>query len=224
MKFTSIKLITVKGVCDYINKMRDLAAQLRTLEVEMSEYFLVHFTLNTLPPQFGPFKISYNTYKDKWFIDELLTMCDQKEARLILEMEESALTITQGKKTIQAKQKGKAKMQPQDDIKKESKCFFCKKKGHLKKDCIKFKSWLEKKSKPISLVCFESTMVDFSYNTRWIDAGSTIHISNSLQGLRDLRKPMGFERHIYPGNKMESHVEAIGTCKVVLRSGFVLIL
>ncbi|KAH1122561.1 hypothetical protein J1N35_005721 [Gossypium stocksii] len=109
MKFTSIKLITVKGVCDYINKMRDFAARLRALEVEMFESFLVHFTLNSLPPQFGPFKISYNTYKDKWSIDELLTICDQEEARLILEIGDSA-TITQGKKTIQAKQKGKAKM------------------------------------------------------------------------------------------------------------------
>ncbi|KAL4310044.1 hypothetical protein GQ457_01G035740 [Hibiscus cannabinus] len=188
MKFTSLKLTTVKGVRDHINKMRDLAARLKALEVEMSDSFLVHYILNTLPPQYGPFKISYNTHKDKWSIDELLTMCDQEEGRLILEMGESALTVTQGKRPVQAKQRGKAKMQPQADIKKEFTCFFCKKKGHLKKDCVKYKGWLERK------------------------------------GLKNLREPVGAERHIYSGNKMQSHVEAIGTCELVLSSGFVLIL
>ncbi|KAL4340139.1 hypothetical protein GQ457_08G024220 [Hibiscus cannabinus] len=216
MKFTSLKLTTVKGVRDHINKMQDLAARLKALEVEMSDSFLVHYILNTLPPQYGPFKISYNTHKDKWSIDELLTMCDQQEGRLILEMRESALTFTQGKRPVQAKQRGKAKMQPQADIKKEFTCFFCKKKGHLKKDCVKYKGWLEKKDKSISLVCFESNMVDVNYNTWWIDSGSTIHVSNSLQGLKNLREPVGAERHIYSGNKMQSHVEAIGTCELVL--------
>ncbi|KAL4295771.1 hypothetical protein GQ457_12G011150 [Hibiscus cannabinus] len=145
MKFTSLKLTTVKGVCDHINKMRDLAARLKAIEVEMSDSFLVHYILNTLPPQYGPFKISYNMHKDKWSIDELLTMCDQEEGMLILEMRESALTVTQGKRPVQAKQRGKAKMQPQADIKKEFTCFLCKKKGHLKKDCVKYKGWLEKK-------------------------------------------------------------------------------
>ncbi|KAL4325263.1 hypothetical protein GQ457_11G002710 [Hibiscus cannabinus] len=216
MKFTSLKLTTVKGVRDHTNKMRDLAARLKALEVEMSDSFLVHYILNTLPSQYGPFKISYNTYKDKWSIDELLTMCDQEEGRLKLEMGESALTVTQGKRSVQAKQKGKAKMQPQADIKKEFTCFFCKKNGRLKKDCVKYKGWLEKKGKSISLVCFEPNMVDVNYNTWWIDSGSTIHVSNSLQGLKNLREPVGAERHIYSGNKMQSHVEAIGTCELVL--------
>ncbi|TYH35306.1 hypothetical protein ES332_D13G184000v1 [Gossypium tomentosum] len=83
MKFTSMKLITVKGVCDHINKMRDLVTRLRAFEVEMFESFL-----------YRPFKISYNTHKDKWFIDELLTIFDQEKTRVILEMGDSALTVT----------------------------------------------------------------------------------------------------------------------------------
>ena len=37
----------------------------------------------------------------------------------------------------QAKEKGKIHVHP--NIKKESVFFFCKKKGHMKKDCSKFK-------------------------------------------------------------------------------------
>ena len=59
----------------------------------------------------------------------------------------------------------------------------------MKKNCTKFQKWLEKKGKPISFVCYESNMVDVIYNTWWIDSGSTIHVSNTLQGMRNLRKP-----------------------------------
>ncbi|RVW54267.1 hypothetical protein CK203_080190 [Vitis vinifera] len=48
MKFTSLKLTDIKGVREHIMEMRDIVAQLKKLEVEMSESFLVHFILNTL--------------------------------------------------------------------------------------------------------------------------------------------------------------------------------
>ena len=50
----------------------------------------------------------------------------------------------------------------------------------MKKDCPKFKKWLEKKGNPSSNVCYESNMVNVNINTWWIDSSSTIHIANSL--------------------------------------------
>ena len=49
MKFTSMKLTGIRGVREHIMEMRNIVAQLKKLEVEMSESFLVHFILNTLP-------------------------------------------------------------------------------------------------------------------------------------------------------------------------------
>ncbi|RVW25895.1 Retrovirus-related Pol polyprotein from transposon TNT 1-94 [Vitis vinifera] len=155
MKFTSLKLTGIRGVREHIMEMRDIVAQLKKLEVEMSESFLVHFILNTLPLQYGPFKISYNTHKDKWSINELMTMCVQEEGRLLMEQGESAMLVTQrkGKKgKSQASQKGKQQISPKSDIKKDEKCFFCKKKGHVKKKCLKFQNWLEKKETSFSLI------------------------------------------------------------------------
>ncbi|CAH9108675.1 unnamed protein product [Cuscuta epithymum] len=88
--------------------------------------------------------MSYNTHKEKWSINELLTMCVQEEERLMMEEGERVnLTVHEKKRKDHAK--GKGSIPPQAVIKKESKCFFCKKKGHMKKECSKFKSWLEKK-------------------------------------------------------------------------------
>jgi len=93
--------------------MRDIVAQLKALEVTMSDSFLVHYILCTLPMQYSPFKISYNTHKDKWSINELLIVCVQEEERLIMEEGEKVYLTTQGKKKAdQAKNKGKILAQP----------------------------------------------------------------------------------------------------------------
>lgn len=113
-----------------------------------------------------------------------MTMCVQEEERLVMELGESAMLATHRKGKSQANKKGKGKVPPQANIKKDSKCFFCKKKGHMKKECEKFQKWLADIGNAISFVCYESNMVNVNINTWWIDSGSTIHISNSLQGLQ----------------------------------------
>ena len=64
-----------------------------------------------------------------------------------------------------SQRKGKGKLLLQGEIKKEYECFFCKKKGHMKKKCPKFKAWLEKKGNQPSPICNESNMVDVYHNT-----------------------------------------------------------
>ncbi|GKE48987.1 hypothetical protein Tco_1480245, partial [Tanacetum coccineum] len=67
---------------EHIMEMRDIAFKLSSLKVEISESFLVHFILKSLPSEYTPFKISYNTHKENWAINDLLTMCVQEEFRL----------------------------------------------------------------------------------------------------------------------------------------------
>lgn len=38
-----------------------MASQVKSLEVNMFELFLIHFVLNYFPPEYGPFKTHYNT-------------------------------------------------------------------------------------------------------------------------------------------------------------------
>ncbi|KAK4380809.1 hypothetical protein Sango_2734200 [Sesamum angolense] len=107
MRFTSQKLAGLNGVRENITQMRDIATQLKSLEVDMSGSFLVHYTLNSLPPQYAPFKISYNTHKDKCSINELMTMCVQEEWRLAMEARESVHMAIQRKNKDQVKGKGR---------------------------------------------------------------------------------------------------------------------
>ena len=225
-KLSGMKHNKSRTVREHIMEMRDIAAQLKSLEVEISESFLVQFILNSLPAEFGPFKISYNTHKEKWSINEILTMCVQEEERLKHENLESAHLVThksgqgkKGKSVLKWKKEGKGSFKKHGH---KDTCFFCKKKGHFKKDCLKYKKWLEKKGNLISLVCYESNLIDSHHNTWWIDSGTTIHVANIMQGFLSLRKTMGSEHGIYSGNGMRSHVEAVGTFRLVLETNFVL--
>ena len=80
-------------------------------------------------------------------------------------MGESAHMTVQERTKKPNKIKGKGKAPFQAGFKKESKCFFYKKKGHMKKSCAKFKAWLEKKGNSTLLLCYEFNMVDISSNT-----------------------------------------------------------
>ena len=92
----------------------------------------------------------------------------------------------------------------------------------MKKDCLKHREWLAKKGNFNSFVCFESNLINFCYNTWWIDSGSTVHVLNTLQGMRNLSMSMGNECYIHSGGRLSSHVEAIRSCSLELSSGYVL--
>ncbi|XP_028057285.1 uncharacterized protein LOC114261242 [Camellia sinensis] len=74
-KLSGMKHNNSRSVREHIMEMRDIAARLKSLEIEISESLLINFIFNSLPVEYGAFQISYNTQKEKWPINELLTMC-----------------------------------------------------------------------------------------------------------------------------------------------------
>ena len=50
---------------EHVIEMTNIAARLKSLGVAVDEGFLVQFILNSLPFEYGPFQMNYNTMKDK---------------------------------------------------------------------------------------------------------------------------------------------------------------
>nr|XP_027082427.1 uncharacterized protein LOC113704753 [Coffea arabica] len=71
---TTTKYNGVCGVREHIMELNNIAEQLKGMDITIFESFLVQFILNSLPPQFGPFKINYNTQKDKWNVSQLISV------------------------------------------------------------------------------------------------------------------------------------------------------
>jgi hypothetical protein len=67
---------------EHIMRKINMAAKLKTMEMEISIGFLVHFIMPSLPTEFSPFTINYNAMDSKWGMDEMMAMCVQEEERL----------------------------------------------------------------------------------------------------------------------------------------------
>ena len=63
------------NIREYIMEMFNLVTLSRALKLELSYNILVHLVLISLPAQFSPFMISYNTQKEKWTLNELIAQC-----------------------------------------------------------------------------------------------------------------------------------------------------
>nr|GEY14297.1 UBN2_2 domain-containing protein [Tanacetum cinerariifolium] len=164
LKMLTTKYDGVSGVREHIMMMSDMANKLKGMDMEISEGFLVHFIMTSFPMKFGPFKINYNTQKEKWKMSKLIAMCVQEEERLKVEKPNvvHVATTNSNKRKVSWKGKGSSgdnstpnKVQKTDastsSFQGGPKCMFCHKKGHTQKDCLKFKEWLAKKGIPYNL-------------------------------------------------------------------------
>ncbi|KAF7827102.1 putative RNA-directed DNA polymerase [Senna tora] len=140
-QLSSMKYTGTKAVREHIMQMQDIVAQLKSLDIEITDSFLVLLILNSLPSQFGRFKITYNTHNENWSINELLSMCVQDEGMLNSEKGEGSNEAHIVTNTNKQGHKGKNKkneLAPRSERNKDAiKCFFCKKKGHVRKNCPK---------------------------------------------------------------------------------------
>lgn len=112
------------------------------------------YALHSLPNTFSQLKTSYLAQKEKWNLNELIAISVEEEDRM---KKEKVVTVNM----VIGKPKWKTnKLKTTKTITKASatasastskinkpfkfKCYFCKKVGHMKKDCNAYKDWLPK--------------------------------------------------------------------------------
>lgn len=138
------------GVREHIMMMNDIANKLKGMDMEISEGFLIHFIMTSLPAQFSPFKINYNTQREKWKMSELIAMCVQEEERLKVEKPDVAYVTTT---TNPEKKRGKIHVSEKGGSNKVQKssagtrksdnkphCKFCHKKAIFSGSALSLKS------------------------------------------------------------------------------------
>ena len=242
MKMLTSQYDGQSGIREHIMSMCDMANKLKTLDMAISDGFLVHFIMTSLPVQYSPFKISYNTQKATWSMAELISYCVEEEERQKAERMKDAVNMVSERfgrvsmsntpkhqaesgSSRQHKRKFKGHKSKAVSHKKTSNerlCKFCKSPKHEQKDCHGFKEWLKNKGTITDYVSFidESFLVNFSPNTWWIDSGATVHISNSLQVFSSIRTIREGERSLRVADGNEVKVEGIGSFNLELPGGF----
>ncbi|CAL2278114.1 unnamed protein product [Prunus armeniaca] len=216
----------------HIMNLIDIGTKLQELDMTIDEDMMVHFALNSLPKEFKSLKETYIAQKETWTLNDLITISVQQEHNIIREKGAKMVNMVQTKQNKENKYKLAAGKEMENSTDKALKpttglgCFFCKKAGHMKRDCRKYKKWLEKKkgkgNNNLILVCFESNLVNFSSDSWWLDSGASIHVANSLQEFTSKRLPSKDEVKVFVGNGEEVQVNYIGTVRIKLEFGFVL--
>jgi hypothetical protein len=119
-------------------------------------------------------------------------------------------------------------MKPKNGPKPDAECYYCKEKGHWKRNCSKYladlKSGLVKKKKEgISDIHVIDVYLTGSRTSTWVfDTGSVAHICNSKQELKNKRRLLKDEVTMRVGNGSKVDVIAVGTLPLHLPSGLVL--
>ncbi|BBH07046.1 hypothetical protein Prudu_018854 [Prunus dulcis] len=150
-KLATMKYDGVEDMRVYLLSMTEVASKLKALEIPIADPFLVHLALNSLPSQFAQLKS----------LNELISVCVQEEARMKKEKEVNTVHLTTNapkrhypkpnSSAAANKANTKANSPPKSSnalaVNKTNvfKCYFCERTGHLKRECHKYKRWVEKK-------------------------------------------------------------------------------
>ncbi|XP_024176485.1 uncharacterized protein LOC112182271 [Rosa chinensis] len=134
----------------------EINARLRDMGMGVNDEQVVHVALFSLPSDYSNLRTSYNATESKWDLNKLISICVDEEDRVKKEKEPTkAVNLVEKpkwkkhnklklKKTTNTKVSGK----PADSKAAKPfkfKCYFCKKVGHMKKECSGFKAWMIKK-------------------------------------------------------------------------------
>ncbi|KAK1612445.1 hypothetical protein QYE76_036118 [Lolium multiflorum] len=158
-----------------------------------------------------------------------------KAAEIEIKKEHQVLMVN---KTTSFKKQGKSKgefkkggkkaatppMKPKNGPKPDAECYYCKEKGHWKRNCSKYladlKSGLVKKKKEgISDIHVIDVHFTGSRSSTWVfDTGSVAHICNSKQELKNKRQLLKDEVTMRVGNGSKVNVIAVGTLPLHLPS------
>ncbi|GJS79085.1 zinc finger, CCHC-type containing protein, partial [Tanacetum coccineum] len=110
---------------------------------------------------------------------------------------------------------------------KDTECHHCHKTGHWKRNCPLYLAELKKNKANASGTSGIFTIELFSFpksNTSIYDTGCGTLICNTIKGLRGYRKLNKGALDLYVGNSQSAAVEAIGSFKLILPNGMILVL
>ena len=68
---TAMKFDGLCTINEHVIKMTNIVTKLKSMGMEVNENFFVQFIINSLPSQYTPYQMGYNTMKNKWNVHEL---------------------------------------------------------------------------------------------------------------------------------------------------------
>ncbi|KAK1668425.1 hypothetical protein QYE76_056584 [Lolium multiflorum] len=171
--FFSCMMEEGSSVSEHMLAMTGHAKKLSDLGIVIPNRLGINRVLQSLPPSYKNFVMNYNMQNMNKELPELFGML--KAAEIEIKKEHQVLMVN---KTTSFKKQGKSKgkfkkggkkaatppMKPKNGPKPDAECYYCKEKGHWKRNCSKYladlKSGLVKKKKEVTMRVGNGSKVD----------------------------------------------------------------
>jgi hypothetical protein len=233
-KFFNCKMEEGSSVSEHAIKMSGYTQRLEQLDSKIPEELKIDRVLQSLPPSYKGFVVTHNQIGSTDTITELFAKLKavevdiKKDNHVLMVNKTTSFKRAKGAKGSFKKGSGKRVAPTEKKLKSRPKpdteCFYCKDKGHWKRNCPKYLA--DKKAGTIKGI-FDIHVIDVYLTSAccsaWVyDTGSVANICNSKQELRNRRRLARDEMTMRVSNGSKVDVMAISTLSLVLPSGLVL--
>ncbi|KAK2577939.1 hypothetical protein KPH14_011325, partial [Odynerus spinipes] len=170
------------NVEEHLNLMAEIEAQLSAIGQGIQEDLFIALILSSLPESYNSLISGLESRPEK---DLTLSLVKNK---LLDDYRRRTKNVETCEKVLKTHNGGDAEKSSQVYI---LECYFCKKKGHVKKHCYRYKAWKQKHEKANKVTendtfCFSIKAGNIDKGAWYIDSGATSHMTNDKQFFEEL--------------------------------------
>lgn len=184
-KFYEYKMPENGKVAEHISAIELLVRQLKDVKETISNSAICSKVINSLPPRFNAFRTAWDSVaSNEQTFDNLAARLLKEETRMCSddsEISRLALQVQALQSKLEASTKKKTSVQ---DLKKNTTCNYCKRKGHWVRECRKrihdSKNKPSQSSSSVAYICDIAMYLSNSKANRneWIcDSGASLHMT-----------------------------------------------
>ena len=205
-KLYTFKMIESKSIDENIDDFLKLVSGLSSVNVSVSEEVQAILLLSSLPAQYNQLKETLKYGRDTLTLEDVTNAAKSKEIELkeVLESSTSQKSgeayVTRGRPERRDNSRGRG-FQNKSRSRSRSKvtCWYCKKEGHLKKDCYARKKKMESEDDGKAAVMVDKmqeidalTISDQDPRDKWvIDSGCSYHITSRREWFSEFTEATG---------------------------------
>ena len=233
-KFYTFKMQESKSIDENIDDFLKLVFGLSSVNVSVSEEVQAILLLSSLPSQYNQLKETLKYGRDTLTIEDVTNAAKSKEIEL-KEVKESSTSqrpgdayIARGRPDKKETYRGRgSNNKSRSRSRSKVTCWYCKKEGHMKKDCFSRKKRMESEGDGEAAVMVDKmlevdalSISDQYPRDRWvIDSGCSYHMTSRREWFSDFRDFTGGQ--VLLADDRAVFVQGIGTIMINTNGGTV---
>lgn len=195
LRLYSFKMVETLSIDQNVDEFLRIVAELGSLQIHVGDEVQAILILNSLPVSYIQLKHTLKYGNKTLTVQDVVSSAKSLE-RELSELQESSnnvstvlYTADRGRPQVRTQQKnGQGRSRSRSNSKTRVTCWFCKKEGHVKKDCYARKKKLENEGQAEAGVITEKlvfsealSMYDQGAKEKWvIDSGCTYHMTSRM--------------------------------------------